>query len=92
MPKAAIISHLRMTMAALGFKNVFGVTDDDVLYTVLPLYHSAGGMIGAGLMINGSTMILRDRFGSFARLIARQFCPNEPRSRMLHTLTHAIPL
>ncbi len=63
MPKAAIITHLRMTIAALGFKKVFCIQDTDVLYTVLPLYHSAGGMIGAGLMINGVTMILRDRWG-----------------------------
>ena len=61
MPKAAIISHLRMTMAAYGFKTMYAITDSDILYTVLPLYHSAGGMIGAGLMITGVTMILRDR-------------------------------
>ena len=61
MPKAAIVSHLRMTYAGFGFKIMFGIADDDVLYTVLPLYHSAGGAVGAGMMTHGVTMVLRDK-------------------------------
>jgi len=39
--------------------------DDDRLYLVLPLYHSAGGMIGVGLMFShGITLVLRRKFST----------------------------
>jgi acyl-CoA synthetase (AMP-forming)/AMP-acid ligase II len=64
LPKAAVISHYRMVLAAMGMYNLFRLREDDVVYTVLPLYHSAGGMIGAGLCtIMGLTMVLRDKYG-----------------------------
>jgi len=65
MPKAAVISHLRMVIAATGFYSMFRLREDDVVYTVLPLYHSAGGMIGAGMCtVQGITMVLRDKFSA----------------------------
>ena len=43
----------------------FGVTDKDVLYTVLPLYHSAGGMLGAGCMVmTGVSMVVAPKFSA----------------------------
>jgi acyl-CoA synthetase (AMP-forming)/AMP-acid ligase II len=63
MPKAAVISHLRMTLMPSAFYRIFSIRTDDVVYTVLPLYHSAGGLIGAGLVtVCGLTMVLRDRY------------------------------
>lgn len=38
---------------------------DDVVYTVLPLYHSNGGVAGMGQMIlNGCTVALRRKFSA----------------------------
>jgi len=40
-----------------------GITSDDVVYNPLPLYHSAGGMIGAGMtMCDGVTLAIRKKF------------------------------
>lgn len=62
MPKAAVITHYRMLMAGLGFSTMFGVGHGDIIYTVLPLYHSAGGMIGTGMMLfQGATLVVRNR-------------------------------
>lgn len=41
------------------------MTDKDVLYTVLPLYHSAGGMLGAGCMVmTGVSMVVAPKFSA----------------------------
>lgn len=47
LPKAAVITHLQSLKAAAGFW-AFGATEDDVIYTPLPLYHSAASLIGIG--------------------------------------------
>lgn len=47
LPKAAVITHLQSLKAAAGFW-AFGVTEDDVMYIPLPLYHSAASLIGIG--------------------------------------------
>ena len=40
LPKAAIITHIQSLKAAAGFW-AYGATKNDVVYTPLPLYHSA---------------------------------------------------
>jgi len=47
LPKAAVITHLRLWVIAF-FQSICGATSDDVLYICLPLYHSAGFGIGFG--------------------------------------------
>ncbi|KAG7254015.1 hypothetical protein CRUP_037377 [Coryphaenoides rupestris] len=48
MPKAAIVVHSRYyRIAAFGFHS-FGLRGDDVVYNCLPLYHSAGSIMGIG--------------------------------------------
>jgi solute carrier family 27 fatty acid transporter 1/4 len=43
----------------------FGVTPDDVLYTALPLYHTAGGLLGTGTCIlGGCTMVVTRKFSA----------------------------
>jgi solute carrier family 27 fatty acid transporter 1/4 len=43
------------------------VRSTDRIYTPLPLYHSAGGMIGVGnLIYNGAFMVLRRKFSARA--------------------------
>lgn len=45
MPKAAVITHERV-WAASFLQAVCGVTSEDIFYINLPLYHSAGFLIG----------------------------------------------
>lgn len=43
----------------------YGITDRDIMYTCLPLYHSAGGMLGAGAVVNlGATMVIARKFSA----------------------------
>ncbi|KAM4602598.1 long-chain fatty acid transport protein 2-like [Polymixia lowei] len=64
LPKAAVINHQRLWMAsALQF--LAGVHSDDVIYTYLPLYHSAGFLIGlCGAIDKGITVVLRRKFSA----------------------------
>ena len=50
LPKAAIVTHARFARAA-SLMLLGGMTTDDILYTPLPLYHSAAGMLGMGAVI-----------------------------------------
>jgi len=49
MPKAAKITHWRNFTAGVAFSVLYGVYREDRIYCALPLYHSAGGMIGVSL-------------------------------------------
>jgi len=52
-------------LAAGAFSRVYDITSQDRVYTALPLYHSAGGMIGVGMMIyTGATLVLRRKFSA----------------------------
>jgi fatty-acyl-CoA synthase len=65
LPKAAVIKHNKCFLSAAAFCNSFNVTHDDKVYTTLPLYHSAGGMIGVGMMCYaGATLVLRSKFSA----------------------------
>uniref|UniRef100_A0AAY5K9S4 long-chain-fatty-acid--CoA ligase n=1 Tax=Esox lucius TaxID=8010 RepID=A0AAY5K9S4_ESOLU len=51
-------------MAALVYYG-FGMTSDDVLYDCLPLYHSAGNIVGVGqCLIHGMTVVIRKKFSA----------------------------
>lgn len=64
LPKAAVITHLQSLKAAAGFW-AFGVTENDVMYVPLPLYHSAASLIGIGGTIElGATCILKKKFSA----------------------------
>ena len=56
LPKAAVITHLQSLKAAAGFW-AYGGTADDVIYTTLPLYHSAASLVGIGGTIEMGTQI-----------------------------------
>lgn len=67
LPKAATITHLRFFSMAKIFSVVFGVGADDRVYCTLPLYHSAGGLCGVGMVFcTGCAMVLRRRFSASA--------------------------
>uniref|UniRef100_A0A667WNR7 long-chain-fatty-acid--CoA ligase n=1 Tax=Myripristis murdjan TaxID=586833 RepID=A0A667WNR7_9TELE len=64
LPKAAVITHERL-WAASFLQSVSGVTSEDVFYINLPLYHSAGFLIGmTGAIERGITIILRRKFSA----------------------------
>lgn len=45
LPKAAVVTHERV-WAASFLQGICGVKSDDIFYINLPLYHSAGFLIG----------------------------------------------
>ncbi|KAL0154183.1 hypothetical protein M9458_050509 [Cirrhinus mrigala] len=64
LPKAAVINQTRL-LAALAVLASNGVTDTDVVYVTLPLYHTAGFLVGfLGSVETGSTIILRRKFSA----------------------------
>jgi len=65
LPKAANIMHAKMFGFGGGMSAMFEITPSDVVYTCLPLFHSAGGGMGAGIMvIRGCTLVLRKKFSA----------------------------
>eukprot|EP00004_Rigifila_ramosa_P013979 TRINITY_DN313_c0_g1_i1.p1 TRINITY_DN313_c0_g1~~TRINITY_DN313_c0_g1_i1.p1 ORF type:complete len:647 (+),score=170.85 TRINITY_DN313_c0_g1_i1:78-2018(+) len=65
LPKAAIIKHIRFYLMGRSAVNMYGINSDDVIYTCLPLYHSAGGALGVGMAWGpGATMFLRRKFSA----------------------------
>ncbi|XP_042527147.1 long-chain fatty acid transport protein 1 [Dipodomys spectabilis] len=65
LPKAAIVVHSRYyRMAAFGHHS-YSMRESDVLYDCLPLYHSAGNIMGVGqCIIYGLTVVLRKKFSA----------------------------
>lgn len=65
LPKAAVIKHSRFYFYCAGmyYLNNMGNISDPVFYDPLPLYHSAGGIVGIGLMMTfGVTIVIRKKF------------------------------
>jgi len=63
LPKAAVIRHSRFAFFVIGASYMCDVRPDDVVYDPLPLYHSAGGMVGVGqVLLFGCTAVLRKKF------------------------------
>ncbi|XP_072299259.1 long-chain fatty acid transport protein 1a [Eucyclogobius newberryi] len=65
LPKAAIIVHSRYyRIAAFGYF-AFSMRNDDIIYDCLPLYHSAGNIVGVGqCLINGLTVVVKRKFSA----------------------------
>ncbi|XP_021704718.1 long-chain fatty acid transport protein 4 [Aedes aegypti] len=65
MPKAAVITNSRFIMMGTGCYYMLSLRDDDIIYNSLPLYHSAGGMVGMGsVLLCGLTAALRKKFSA----------------------------
>ncbi|VBB31679.1 unnamed protein product, partial [Acanthocheilonema viteae] len=47
-PKPALIKHYRYYWMAIGVAKSFGIFTKDRLYVMMPVYHSAGGILGIG--------------------------------------------
>uniref|UniRef100_A0A4W5QNG8 Arachidonate--CoA ligase n=1 Tax=Hucho hucho TaxID=62062 RepID=A0A4W5QNG8_9TELE len=65
LPKAAIVVHSRYyRIAAFGY-HAFRMRQDDIIYDCLPLYHSAGNIMGVGqCLINGLTVVVKKKFSA----------------------------
>lgn len=64
LPKAAVINHERLWLASF-LQCVAGVRSDDIIYVYLPLYHSAGFLMGlCGSIEKGITVVLRRKFSA----------------------------
>ncbi|XP_076443749.1 long-chain fatty acid transport protein 2-like [Babylonia areolata] len=64
LPKPVYIRQLKANGMA-GVFRIFDLTPEDIIYTVLPLYHSAGGGLGFySLLYKGCTMVLRSKFSA----------------------------
>lgn len=65
LPKAAIVVHSRYyRIAAFGYY-AFGMRQDDIIYDCLPLYHSAGNIMGVGqCLIHGLTVVVKRKFSA----------------------------
>ncbi|KAE8297497.1 Very long-chain acyl-CoA synthetase [Larimichthys crocea] len=62
LPKAAVINQERLWMATF-LQSIAGVRSDDIIYIYLPLYHTAGFMMGlTGAIEKGITVVLRQKF------------------------------
>lgn len=60
LPKAGKISHTRFYLGGMPVATFCYLKPGDRLYTCLPLYHSAAGMLGAGgILRTGATMVVR---------------------------------
>nr|XP_046251423.1 hsFATP2a_ACSVL_like domain-containing protein [Scatophagus argus] len=64
LPKAAVVTHERV-WAASFIQAACGITAEDIFYINLPLYHSAGFLIGlAGAIERSMTVVLRRKFSA----------------------------
>jgi fatty-acyl-CoA synthase len=64
-PKAANFSHLRYLSVGGAYTEIASVRPDDRIYCVLPLYHTAGGVIAVSMaLLNGATLVLRRKFSA----------------------------
>ena len=64
-PKAARFSHLRFLAIGDVVSAYADARSTDVFYDVLPLYHTAGGvMVPAVSLFSGATLVLRRRFSA----------------------------
>lgn len=65
LPKAANINHYRAQAIMHGFSAATKATQHDRMYSCMPMYHSAGGLIATGsvLMVGGS-VFLAEKFSA----------------------------
>ncbi|MGL1920599.1 MAG: long-chain-acyl-CoA synthetase [Hyphomicrobiales bacterium] len=63
LPKAAKITHFRAQSISRGFTAIMNTTPEDRVYITLPLFHSNGGILAVGSVLNvGGQAIIKKRF------------------------------
>jgi len=65
LPKAAKLNHYRVLAIMNGFSAAVNARADDRVYVCLPLYHSAGGVLGVGIALSvGGSVVIAERFSA----------------------------
>ncbi|KAG0260588.1 hypothetical protein BG011_001806 [Mortierella polycephala] len=65
LPKAGRFSHSRANLAGLFWSSFYHFNEKDRLYIALPLYHSAGAVVGMCVAwITGATVVLARKFST----------------------------
>ncbi|KAF3687397.1 Long-chain fatty acid transport protein 1 [Channa argus] len=65
MPKAAVVVHSRYYRIVACTFHSFGLCPDDIIYNCLPLYHSAGTIMGVGqCLLFGLTVVIKKKFSA----------------------------
>lgn len=65
LPKAANITNIRFMFIAAATYGILDLTMDDIIYDPLPLYHSAGGIVGVSqALIFGIPVVIRKKFSA----------------------------
>jgi fatty-acyl-CoA synthase len=65
LPKACKISQFRYYMGAIIYPVLGELTNKDVIYSAMPLYHSAAGLMSVGGSIrSGATLVIRKKFSA----------------------------
>jgi fatty-acyl-CoA synthase len=65
LPKAANINHYRVMLASHAFAGVMDTKPTDRMYNCLPLYHTAGGLVATGALLqNGGSVVIREKFSA----------------------------
>lgn len=50
---------------SVGVLVMMSISEDDVIYNPLPMYHSAGGVLGVGVVLMGGvSMAVRKKFSA----------------------------
>lgn len=61
-PKAANISHYRWAIMGGSFGCMANITKEDRMYLVMPMYHSAGGVVAVGQVLqNGGSLFIKSK-------------------------------
>ncbi|XP_071856294.1 fatty acid transport protein 1 [Bombus fervidus] len=67
LPKAAVITNSRFMFMATGIFMLAKFKSSDRIYTPLPLYHTAGGVMAVGAaLLHGATVVIRKKFSASA--------------------------
>lgn len=65
LPKAANLNHYRVQAIMSGFSAAVDARPSDRIYVCLPLYHSAGGVLGVGITLTvGGSAVIAERFSA----------------------------
>ncbi|XP_063871974.1 long-chain fatty acid transport protein 1-like [Scylla paramamosain] len=65
LPKAAIIKHSRYLFFCAAAYHMATLREEDIIYNPLPLYHTAGGMVGMGqVLVFNCTAVIRRKFSA----------------------------
>ncbi|RWS31035.1 Long-chain fatty acid transport protein 1-like protein [Leptotrombidium deliense] len=65
LPKAALIKQYRMALIPILRNVVLNVTEDDIIYNAMPLYHTIGAALGVTTaLVTGHTVVIRGKFSA----------------------------